>query len=459
MKPSPSASLHWQLEKQLFEAICLILACVMSFLSVQSFLNLGLTVLLLADISMVVVGISFFYLSYSKGFFDEVRLPFIIMIYGACTLFWFWLNGLYGSSPYAMIAGCMVVLLLVNTFVRWILLVFSLILIIFLVVIQSETDWISDYAFSQEKLGNNFVIFSSAILIIIHYIKTQHDNERIKVWEENQKQVALNKQLEQAIQEKDLIIRQLRTTKDQLVESEKMASIGKLTAGLAHELNNPLNYIGGIVTPLTRDLSDLRSMIDPDKKKQAEAIYKEVNELLEALASGTRRASDVMRNLVRLSPYSSDLPEEELSITSLLEQTCNMMQSSHEEIRFTSELAGDLKVMGSAQELSQVFVQLLQNSVQSILGTDEPEINIQLAKDQNNAVISISDNGEGIASSDLSRIFEPFFTTKSSGEGAGLGLFLSYSIVKKHNGDIKIESKPTIGTTVSVFLPIAKTDS
>lgn len=443
-----------QLERRFFEAVCLTLSLVMMFIAALSLINLGVTTLLIVDFSLVLVGVGFYVMSRHLGWFHLVRFLFIAILFIACISFWFWLDGIHGSSPYALIATCVVSMLIVDARHRWPLLILSLVIIGTLIVIQVETDWVQDLSNSKQKLGTNLFVFSTAILFIIAYIKIQYDAERSKSQQRNSQLQDLNEQLEDALMQKDAVILQLRSTKDQLVESEKTAAIGKLTAGLAHELNNPLNYIGGVVTPIEKDLLELKSLISEENQTHAKEIFEEIQQLLDTLSSGTKRASEVVRNLVRLSPNTEFKTYETLPIKTLLEDVYNMMEQAHQEIHFEIKMEEGLLIYGNMSELTQAFIQLIQNSIQAVAQSAQPQIGIELIHHAPYADIVISDNGVGIPASDIPQIYDPFFTTKGEGQGAGLGLFLCYSIIKKHHGDILVESSAVNGTFITVRLPL-----
>lgn len=427
----------------------------MSYLAVQSYYNLGVTVLLFMDVGLALMGTVFYVLSNRYGQFRKVRTPFIVVVYVANSIFWFLLNGLYGSAPVALVTGCVIVILVVEKQYRLLAGGFSILLIIILVLMQIFTPWIDESTIGKEKLSTNYLLFSSALIIIINFIKSRYDLENELVSTQNNKLSSLNQTLTTTLEQKEEIIRQLRITKDQLVESEKMASLGKLTAGLAHELNNPLNYIGGVVTPLRKDVEELQKMISKKNRSDAAELIQETNELLDTLSEGANRASDVIKNLVRLTPDPTNQINKIVSVHRLLENNLLLIKRSHDEILFETQFDDRVTVNCNPMELSQVILQILQNSVQSLSGVPHKHILLKLFNRDRSAVIEISDSGVGIPQEHKDKIFDPFYTTKSPGNGAGLGLYLSQGIIKKHFGEIKLESHPGQGTTVTLFLPLA----
>jgi signal transduction histidine kinase len=443
------------IEKQFFETISLILALVMSFLTIQSYLNIGVSPLLVADLILVFIGLSFFYLSRAKNYFQKTRYFFVVLIMLGCTYYWFWLNGISGSTPYAMIAGSVVSILIAERKYRKLLTGIILTWILVLVIIQKQTDWVFNRANEPELLLNNFIIFSYAIIIILHYIKSQYDNERERASRKNTQLAELNRTLSQTLTEKDEVIKQLRKTREELLESEKLASIGKLTAGLAHELNNPLNYIGGAVIPLRHNLRDLFETIDPGKMEEADHLLKETEELLITLETGSRKASDVVKNLVKISPEQKSQQKEIFSLGEIVDQNVSILEKTHSDINFNLQVDQSLMLSGNPLELRQVCQQLLHNCAESLTGSSDKRVDIVLKQVDKSMVLEVSDNGKGILPEHLNKVFDPFFTTQEGISGKGMGLYMSYSTVKKHSGQIKIESVPNEGTTVSVFLPLA----
>jgi C4-dicarboxylate-specific signal transduction histidine kinase len=442
-------------EKPFFEIICLILAVVMGYLSVQSYLNIGPTILLVADLGMMFAGFSFFYLSYKLDLFHIVRYPFIVFVYSGITFFWFWLNGISGTTPFALIAGSVVAILITEKKYRKTLTGITLTWILALVYIQRKTDWIYKRFHGEELVSNNFVIFSFAIIIILHFIKSRYDIERRRANEKKEELEKLNETLTFTLGEKEEIIRQLRKTREELLESEKLASLGKLTSGLAHELNNPLNYIGGVVTPLKNDVEELLSLVSKSQKDNANELKKEIDSLLDTLESGTNKAAGVIKSLVKISPLQRPQVEEVFSVAKILEDNLTVLRKTHASVRFDVDLDYTLTIKGNPFELQQVFLQVLQNCIYSVSATKDKRISIHLKKMDKSMVIHFTDNGTGIPKENVEKVFDPFYTTAKSGERKGLGMYMSYVTIKKHFGQIKIESEPEIGTTISIFLPLA----
>jgi ligand-binding sensor domain-containing protein/signal transduction histidine kinase len=235
----------------------------------------------------------------------------------------------------------------------------------------------------------------------------------------------------------------LQNTQAQLIQSEKMASVGILTAGIAHEINNPLNYIQGGVTALENYFKE-------NRLEQNE----EVSQLMEIIGEGVNRTSKIVQSLNRFG-RSEDSSSENCDIHAIID---NCLQVLYNQLinkidvqkRYCQELP---KLAGNEGKLHQVFLSILVNAEQAI--EKEGKIEISSKIENKFIVIAITDNGCGISKENLTRISDPFFTTKDPGKGTGLGLSIVYSIVKEHKGSIEFESEEGKGTTVKVKLPFA----
>jgi signal transduction histidine kinase len=453
---SNTKSNTYSIEKSFFETICVILSIMMFYISIQSYLKLGVTALLLVDILLSIMFASFFYFSRYNGFFNEVKLPFILLVYAASIFFWVGLNGIYGSAPYALTIGSIISLLIVDKHHRVYIVGFSILLALTLVLVQTNTDLIKETGREVKLLSTNFFVIMTALLLIINYIKKKYDEERITVMSQYQELQEVNNALKTTLEEKNLVITQLKSTRDRLSESEKMASIGQLTARLAHELNNPLNYIGGVVTPLRKDLEDLFSLVDPSKKEEFENIAHEVEELLKTLSIGTKKASDVIKNLMNVTPETSTQKFEILNLHELI-QRAHIFFTEHEgDILFEVNSEPNILVFGNGFELTRAFMQILQHCFRSVSSTEKARININVNTLDTSVQVIFSDNGRGIPEEELTKIFDPFFANSITGQEGELGLYLTHSIVKKHQGTIAIESSDKKGTVITITLPLAE---
>ena len=236
-------------------------------------------------------------------------------------------------------------------------------------------------------------------------------------------------------------LKRLKETQKQLIQSEKMASLGVLTAGIAHEINNPLNFLQGAYIGLENYFEEFGS--EDENTTQL---------LLDSIKTGVERASKIVKGLNQFSRESTTL-DEECNVHLILDNCLIMMfnQLRHRVVVLKDYCNESLIVKGNVGKLHQVFINVLSNAVYSI--QDEGEIHIITKKEKENVIIEIIDNGMGISPQNISHVTEPFFTTKPPGDGTGLGLSISYSIIKEHQGIIEFESVIDKGTKVMIILP------
>lgn len=268
------------------------------------------------------------------------------------------------------------------------------------------------------------------------------------------------------------MINKLNNAQNQLLQSEKMASIGQLAAGVAHEINNPVGFVNSNLTTLTGYIDNLFSIIEAYEQVetaeldspgwasvreikhqlQLDFLREDVPDLLTESQEGLTRIKKIINDLKEFS-YVHKVEWQYADIHRGLNSTINVVWN---EIKYKAELIknyGDLpEIKCLPPQLNQVFLNILVNAAQSI--KTRGRITISTGTQGDRVWIAISDTGEGIPEQSLSRIFEPFFTSKSVGKGTGLGLSLSYSIVQKHHGSIDVSSKIGEGTTFTVVLPI-----
>jgi PAS domain S-box-containing protein len=268
-----------------------------------------------------------------------------------------------------------------------------------------------------------------------------------------------------------------------LVQAEKMASLGLLSAGVAHEINNPLAYVAGNLAAIERDVLDLVKVLtlhdlgrdslaaaQPKLAERISALEEEIDlsfirsnigTILKSTRDGTKRIADIVKNLrgfARLDRAKRD----RINLHDAVEQSLEMIRGrlSHRKITVMKDF-GDLPLVTCAPaEINQVVLNLLVNAMQAIeaTGREDGRISIRTRADRDTILIEIEDNGRGIASDDLPRVFDPFFTTKPQGEGTGLGLSISHGIIADHAGRLDVESIPGQGSTFRIVLPLITKD-
>ncbi len=232
----------------------------------------------------------------------------------------------------------------------------------------------------------------------------------------------------------------LKEAQSQLIQAEKMASLGTLTAGVAHEINNPLNFIMGAHTGLENYF-----------KKYGSRDDQETSFLLGSLNEGILRTSNIITGLNQFSRDNSKY-DEKCNVNSILENCLVILQNQiKHKVEIEKRFSAVPVVSGNVGKLHQVCLNILTNAIQSI--ESHGEIKIETKSDEHNVFVSISDNGCGISKEHLSQITTPFFTTKPPGKGTGLGLSIAYTIIKEHNGTLKIDSTIDKGTKVVISLP------
>ena len=272
---------------------------------------------------------------------------------------------------------------------------------------------------------------------------------------------------------------QLKSAQLQLVESEKMASLGQLTAGVAHEINNPVNFISGNVLPLRRDMEDVFSVLDSyeevvdkqglkddfisveDKKEDLDIqfVKEEIHQLLEGIEEGAFRTAEIVKELRNFARMDEASPKP-VDIHQGLDSTLALLKHKTQDLELTKSYDSLPSITGLPGKLNQVFMNLLTNSIQAgssklhIATRYHSETEASSEGEHDSIEIVITDNGKGIPPEVLPNIFDPFYTTKDVGEGTGLGLSISKGIVEQHHGTIQVQSEVGEGTEITLILPV-----
>ena len=270
----------------------------------------------------------------------------------------------------------------------------------------------------------------------------------------------------------------LKEAQSQLVDAEKMASLGLLTAGIAHEINNPINFVVSNINPLKRDIQDIlevlekysqiqdandlkERLLEVDELKQdidLDYVLTEIDMLLKGIDDGASRTAEIVKSLKTFSR----LDETDLkyaSVNECMEATLLLLKNSLKgQIEVDEQLTEMANIDCYPGKLNQLFMNLLRNAIHAVehktYGPDEkPMLWVATEETDDDVIISIKDNGTGMDDATMSRIFEPFFTTKDVGEGTGLGLSIAYNIVEKHNGVIEVISELGSGTEFCIAIP------
>jgi len=242
-----------------------------------------------------------------------------------------------------------------------------------------------------------------------------------------------------------------------LVQSEKLAAVGTLAAGVAHEINNPMGFISSNLRTMLKYMEKIRTKLaDSGGCPQEDSINDLMQDFADAISESLEGAERVRKIVADLKSFSRvDRAEQEYTdINEGIETTLNIVWNELKyHCRVEKELGDIPKVLALPNQLSQVFLNLLVNAGHAIKGK-EGLIRIRTWSDDSCIYASFRDNGEGIPDDNLKKIFEPFFTTKEVGKGTGLGLSLAYDIMKKHNGRIEVSSEVGVGTEFIICLPL-----
>lgn len=269
--------------------------------------------------------------------------------------------------------------------------------------------------------------------------------------------------LNQTYEQLQLAYNQLQNMQLQLVQSEKMASLGQLTAGIAHELNNPINFVKAGIEPLRSNLEEVQHLLEKIQTKPETAqesieafpsqlIMSELNDILMAIEEGANRSKEIVAGLKTFS-RGDDITFTPADIHTGIDSTLMLLRSKLKNRITVQRDYGNIPMIECLPgKLNQVFMNILTNAIEAIEG--QGTILISTRSSQKNISITISDDGIGMSKEVQRQIFEPFFTTKEFGYGTGLGLSISFGIVDQHQGNIRVESKANQGTTFIIRLPI-----
>ena len=278
------------------------------------------------------------------------------------------------------------------------------------------------------------------------------------------KQIALQNQ---TLQE---TITRLEETRAKLVENEKLASIGQLAAGVAHEINNPVGYVMSNLESLEDYIEDMSAFIKHvcelketipqislyHEQFDIEFTLRDLPELLESSHAGLKRVKSIVKDL---RAFSYDMPNyvEVIEITSVIEQSVNLVKPSLPNgVKLVSQFDSQATLKGSTTKLVQVFVNLIINAADAI--QKQGNIYLSVFNEGNKIKITITDDGCGMDTETQKNIFNPFYTTKAVGKGTGLGLHIGLTIIKSHGGNIDVESEINQGTCFTVTLPASSED-
>lgn len=334
------------------------------------------------------------------------------------------------------------------------------------------------------------VLLSLALANRINILKKEKEESDKRVISEIKKNeelvinqnIVLEKKVKERTTELEQALSSLKSAQSRLVQSEKMASLGVLTAGIAHEINNPINFVSANVIPLKENIDILTTLLseykqinleDPkgellriekmEHEYELDYLLKETDLLIEGIEEGAKRTHTIVDGLKTFSRGDG----RELSLTNInggIESTLSVLKNKLSGIKVTLHLDHKLPLLYcQIGKLNQVFLNLINNAIDALeerYGREFKDAEITITTylgDKNEVCTQIKDNANGIASNDLEKLFEPFYTTKSIGKGTGLGLAISYGIVEEHNGSIEVETEIGKGSIFTVCIPQSKT--
>ena len=280
----------------------------------------------------------------------------------------------------------------------------------------------------------------------------------------------LNEEIKEQKERLEITLADLKTTQSQLIQSEKMASLGELTAGIAHEIQNPLNFINNFSEVNSELLAELKQEIDNGNFDDVKILADEIDKNEQKIIAHGMRADSIVKGMLQHSRSSSGV-KEPTDINALADEYLRLAYHGlrAKDKSFNAAMKTDFddsigNINIIPQDIGRVILNLINNAFYAVTEKKkqqqdnyEPTVSVSTKKHGDKVLIFVKDNGNGVPLKVLDKIFQPFFTTKPTGQGTGLGLSLSYDIVKAHGGEIKVESKEGKGTEFIIYLEIKET--
>jgi signal transduction histidine kinase len=266
---------------------------------------------------------------------------------------------------------------------------------------------------------------------------------------------------------------ELQVTQKQLIQSEKMASLGELTAGIAHEIQNPLNFVNNFSEVSTELLDEMIEEVSKGNLDEAQVIVNDIKQNLEKINHHGKRADGIVKGMLQHS-RSGSAAKEPTDINKLADEYLRLayhgLRAKDKSFNATmktefDDSVGNIDIV--PQDIGRVILNLITNAFYVVNekekasqspdggGRYHPTVSVNTKKKDDSILITVKDNGNGIPRNLLDKIFQPFFTTKPTGQGTGLGLSVSYDIVKAHHGELKVETKDGEGSAFIIQLPIS----
>jgi len=307
---------------------------------------------------------------------------------------------------------------------------------------------LADYERDRRRLARQTERLDNSRRAVLHILQDSH-KDKLRLEASRKAMIHIMGDLRETTAEMQRREQELRDKQEQLVQAGKLATLGELTTGVAHELNNPLNNIGLFVG----NAVDLIELAVTEKGQ----IVRELGHAMQQVSKATEIISH-LRTFGRAAPVS----REPISLRQVIERALSLMreQLRLREIEVTVDLGPDEPVvLGNAIQLEQVFINLLTNARDAVAEAPRKEIRIAGSARSGAVEVAFADTGHGIPPGLERRIFDPFFTTKQVGKGTGLGLSITYGIINEHGGTISVVSPPGAGATFLIHLPLAPADT
>jgi two-component system NtrC family sensor kinase len=291
------------------------------------------------------------------------------------------------------------------------------------------------------------------------------------LYRNNRRKQTANRLLEKQKTEIERTLTELRSTQQQLIQSEKMASLGELTAGIAHEIQNPLNFVNNFSEVNTELIEEIKGQKSKLKSEELDQLLEDISKNNEKINHHGKRADAIVKGMLQHSRSSSG-QKEPTDINTLADEYLRLayhgLRAKDKTFNATMKTDFDASIENMniiPQDIGRVILNLITNAFYAAHRPPDkgfkdpnyihiPTVWVSTKKKEDRVLISVRDNGPGIPQKIVDKIFQPFFTTKPTGQGTGLGLSLSYDIVKAHGGEIKVETKENEGTEFIVVLPL-----
>jgi len=398
------------------------------------------------------------------------------------------------SASLIMLVGAAIIYRKGNKSALFFLIAWSIFLAGVIIYVMKEVGVLQHNFFTNYTMmigsGLETVLLSIGLASRINVLKKEKEQAQRKEFialQRNEKlireqNIILDRKVKERTANLNQALESIKKAQDKLIESEKMASIGQLTAGIAHEINNPINYVTSNISSLERDLNEINSVIEAystinnenfaeklieiDQLK-AELDYdylqEEIPTLLEGIKEGADRTANIVASL-RVFSNEDKQTKTAANISLGINSSITLLSSKLENIEVKTDYKIEKRVYCFPGKLNQIVMNILSNAIDAINEKKKTHdfdglIEVLLAEKKNEIIqIEIKDNGIGMDEETKKKVFDPFFTSKEVGSGTGLGMALTYQFIKLHNGDITIDSEPNKGTTITVSFKNEKGD-